>query len=156
MTTMQAYRSVFALAAIGWLLGGGCKKEPAATGAPSAPGGNANSSSASGSGSVSVVGNAVTYQSLHIEVPWDMSDPSNALKIATDAAAGKGLKLSDGKDTLIVASDGRSIELNGRSYGAVSPGDKILLTAQHKLMINSSERAPQQRAATTATTTTTP
>jgi hypothetical protein len=153
MNTMRTYRSAVAFAAIGWLLVEGCKKEPTA-GTPSAPGGNADSSSASGSGSVSVVGNAVTYQNLHIEVPWSMSDPANALKIATDAAAGNGLKLTDGKDSLIVASDGRSIELNGRSYGAVNPGDRIALTAGHKLMVNGSERAAQQRSATTTATTT--
>jgi hypothetical protein len=155
MNTLRPCRSAVTLTAIGWLLVGGCKKEPAA-GTPPAPGGNADSSSASGSGSVSVVGNAVTYQNLHIELPWSMSDPANALKIATDAAAGNGLKLTDGKDSLIVASDGRSIELNGHPFGAVSPGDKIMLTAQHKLMVNGSERVPKQRSATTTMTTTAP
>jgi hypothetical protein len=102
---------------------------------------------ASGAGSVSVAGNTVNYQNLRIEVPWDMSDAANAVRIATEAAAGKGLKLSDGKDTLLIASDGRS----GQPYGQVKAGDHITLGKDHKLFVNGAERSPQP-SSTTATT----
>lgn len=88
-----------------------CKREtvPASasssSGNSAAPAGNA---SATGPGALSVNGNEVTFQNVHIEVPWDASDVAGLVKMSQDAAGGAGLRLSDGKNTLLIASDGRS------------------------------------------------
>jgi hypothetical protein len=104
MNTVSPHRrAITATAVIALFLQTGCKRE-SSTATPSAN--TAGSSSASGAGSISVTGNTVNYQNLRIEVPWDMSDAANAVRIAAEAAAGKGLKLSDGNDTLVIASDG--------------------------------------------------
>jgi hypothetical protein len=148
-TIFRHRRAITAAAVLTLFLLVGCKRE-STTAAPTPNA--ADSSSASGPGSVSVVGNSVNYQNLRIEVPWDMSDAANAVRIAAEAAAGKGLKLGDGKDALVIASDGRSVELNGQSYGAVKPGDHVVLTRDHKLLVDGAERSPQSPRAATATT----
>ena len=120
----------------------GCKRESGtktqAEGGTASPSGD--SASATGSGAVSVVGDELTYQNVHVKVPWDVSDPVATMKAASEAAAGKGLKLSDGKTTLEISSDGKSLRLDGRDCGALQPGDRIVLTRDGKLTVNGTAR----------------
>ena len=118
-----------------------CKRDTVPSSSSSAPAGNA---SATGPGAVSVNGNVVTFQNVHIEVPWDVSDVAGVVKMSQEAASGAGLKLSGGKNTLLIASDGRSIQLNGQPFGALKAGDNVQLTSEAKLIVNGIERAPER------------
>jgi hypothetical protein len=127
----------------------GCKRTAGSSTSTSVTAGGSSSSgggdhtSATGSGAVSVTGNVVTYQNVHVEVPWRNDDPVRAVRLAQDAAAGHGLKLSDGKTTLEISSDGRRLTLNGKPCGNVQEGDRVTLTADGKLLVNGGERSPQ-------------
>jgi hypothetical protein len=92
---------------------------------------------------VSVTDNVVTYQNVHITVPWDVSNPAKAIELATQAAAGKGLQLTDGKLTLEVSSDGKTLRLDGRSYGALRQGDRVVLMSDGTLTVNGVDRAAE-------------
>jgi hypothetical protein len=118
----------------------GCKRTASPSSSASV---TAGGSSATGSGAVSITVNVVTYQNVHIDVPWRIDDPVQAVRLAQDAAAGKGLKLSDGKTTLEISSDGRRLTLNGKPCGNVQEGDRVALTADGKLFVNGAERLPQ-------------
>jgi hypothetical protein len=135
----------------------GCKRSTVSS--PSAGGsggGGANSASgsadvatATGSGGVNVTGNVLTYQNVHVEVPWNVADVASLVKISQEAASGAGLTLTDGKSTLSIASDGRSIRLNGHAYGELKAGDHVVLSKEGKLTVNDVERAAAPGPATT-------
>ena len=131
----------FVLVVLALALTTGCKRDTVPSSSSSAPAGNA---SATGPGAVSVNGNVVTFQNVRIEVPWDVSDVAGVVKMSQEAARGAGLKLSDGKNTLLVASDGRSIQLNGQPCGALKAGDNVQLTKEGKLIVNGIERHPDE------------
>ena len=127
----------------------GCKKESNSSAAAGACGtaagggsgsGSGGTAAATGAGAVSVAGNVAAYQDIHVTVPWSLSDPAALAKPATDAAAGRGLRLTDGTTTLEIASDGRSVRLNGRPYGGLNPHDRVVLTKDGKLTVNGAER----------------
>ncbi len=131
----------------------GCKRSSTTSSGPSTSvvgtsAGNSGASSSDGAtavgpGAVNVTGNVVTYQNVHVEVPWNVSDVAAIVKMSQQAATGAGLRLSDGKDALVIASDGRSVQLNGQPYGAVKPGDRVVLTKDGKLTINGIPRSPE-------------
>jgi hypothetical protein len=124
----------------------GCKRESGTKPGQLESGTSASagdSGSATGSGSVSAVGNELTYQNVHVKVPWDVSDPVATVKAATEAAAGKGLKLSDGKTALEISSDGKTLRLDGRDCGPLGPGDRVVLTRDGKLTVNGADRTPK-------------
>jgi hypothetical protein len=113
------------------------------SGGGSSAAGGGDHSTAKGSGAVSVVGNTVTYQNVHVEVPWRVDDVSQIMRMAQEAAAGKGLKLSDGETTVEISSDGRRVSLNGKACGNVQEGDRVTLRGDGKLLVNGAERATQ-------------
>ena len=128
----------------------GCKK-PSSTSTDGSSAGTSTSSSSSTAGggtsnrasSIGLAGNVLTYQNVAVEVPWDVSDPVMLIKLSQEeAASGAGLKLTDGKSTLNIAPDGRSLQLNGRAYGPLKERDHVVLTKEGKLMINGTERLP--------------
>ena len=130
-------------AAAGCKQRGGSASSSAASSQVTSDGVNATAVSA---GAVNVTGNVVTYQNVHIHVPWNAPDPTTLVKLSQDAASGAALKLTDGKNTLIVASDGHSIRLNGQACGPVKPGDTVVLTNDGKLTVNTTPRLPEASA----------
>ena len=131
----------------------GCKRSSNTSSGPSSSvvvgtsagnsGASSDNATAVGPGAVNVTGNVVTYQNVHVEVPWNVSDVAAIVKMSQQAATGSGLRLTDGKDMLAIASDGRSVQLNGQPYGAVKPGDRVVLTKDGKLTINGVPRSPE-------------
>jgi hypothetical protein len=81
------------------------------------------------------------FQNVHVQLPWNL-DPVVIIKVSPEAASGMGLKLSDGKQDLEIPSDGRSLRFNGRDFGALKPDDRVVLTSDGKLTVNSQERQP--------------
>jgi hypothetical protein len=79
-----------------------------------------------------VVGNVVTYQNVHVRVPWNASDVAEVVRMSQEAATGAGLTLKGGKWSLSIASDGRSLRLNGRDCGALKEGDWVVLSDDGK------------------------
>lgn len=129
----------------------GCKREGGSTsgggGASPNRATSANGGSASGPGAVSANDKQIIYQNLHIFLPWEV-EQGKLVAITMEAASGKGLTLAKEKTELKISSDGRSVTLNGQDYGNVKPGDRIVLQADGKLMVNDAERKPQAGAAT--------
>ena len=127
----------------------GCKRDgDGGSNSAEPPGGastasSANGGTATGSGAVVVTGHVAAYQNIHIEVPWDMNDPARTVATAQEAAAGKGLKLTDGTSTLAISSDGKTLRLNGRDYGTLHFGDHVVLSKDGKLKVNGVERQPE-------------
>lgn len=111
--------------------------------------GTAGGATATGAGAVSVVGNVVTYQNVHVRVPWNASDVAEVVRMSQEAATGAGLTLKGGKWSLSVASDGRSLRLNGRDCGALKEGDWVVLSDDGKLTVNDVVRSAAQGPATT-------
>ena len=146
---MKQPKRVLAAALVASILLPGCKRESGnKSGSSSVASGRGTASSAdggaaSGPGAVSVTGHVAAYQNIHIEVPWDINDPVRMVATAQDAAAGKGLKLSDGTSTLEISSDGKSLRSNGRDYGTLHFGDHVVLTKDGKLTVNGVERQPE-------------
>jgi hypothetical protein len=122
----------------------GCKRSssssPAAGGNTASGDGTPGGATATGSGAVNVSGNVVTYQNVHVEVPWNVSDVAELVRISQEAASGAGLTLKNGNKSLSIASDGRSIRLNGHDCGALKPGDHVVLSNDGKLRVNDVER----------------
>ena len=116
----------------------GCKRESksSSTGGGSAGGGELPDT-ASGSAVIGR-GNVVTYNNIAVEVPWRVDDPLSLLKVV-DA---RGLKVTDGKSTLEILGEEKSVVLNGQKYGVAHPGDHVTLKADGKMLINGSERKP--------------
>jgi hypothetical protein len=54
------------------------------------------------------------------------------------------LKLAEGTQILEIGADGKSVRLNGVSYGALKPGDHVVLTKDGILMVNEVARAPEK------------
>jgi len=55
----------------------------------------------------------------------------------------RGLKVTDGKSTLEILGEEKSVVLNGQKYGVAHPGDHVTLKADGKMLINGSERKPE-------------
>jgi hypothetical protein len=71
------------------------------------------------------------------------------LRISQEAAAGNDLTLKGGRWSLLIASDGRSMRLNGRDCGALKEGDSVVLANDGKLTVNGIVRSAAQGPATT-------
>src|SRR5690242_6169786 len=79
----------------------GCKRSSNTSSGPSTSvvgssaansGASSDSATAVGPGAVNVTGNVVTYQNVHVEVPWNVSDVAAIVKMSQQAAAGSGLR----------------------------------------------------------------
>jgi hypothetical protein len=112
--------------------GGSATSGGSKTSSDGTPGGT----TATGAGAVSVTGKVVTYQNVHVEVPWDPSDVAEVVRMSQEAAAGNGLTLKREQWSLVIASDGRSMRLNGRDCGALKEGDSVVLSNDGKLTVN--------------------
>src|SRR5438445_13889645 len=118
-------------------IGAGCKRETKSSsgGSGNGAGGDGKVDSATGSAVVGR-GNVVTYNNIAVEVPWRVDDPLSLLKVV-DA---RGLKVTDGKSTLEILGEEKSVVLNGQKYGVAHLGDHVTLKADGKMLINGSER----------------
>jgi hypothetical protein len=135
----------------------GCKRSNESTSSTNGGGGRSTASgdgtaggaTATGAGAVNVVGNVVTYQNVHVRVPWNASDVADVVRMSREAATGAGLTLKGGKWTILIASDGRSLKLNGRDCGELKEGDWVVLSADGKLTVNDVVRSAGSGPATT-------
>lgn len=130
----------------------GCKRSPSpsttAGGNTAGGGGTPGGATATGTGAVNVTGNVVTYQNVHVQLPWNVSDVAELVRISQEAATGAGLTLKNADRTLWLASDGRSIRLNGSDFGALKAGDQVVLSNDGKLTLNGIGRAAARGPAT--------